>query len=182
MKSLLQKAGVLVLAMIEENIQNGVDYTGKPFAYSKLPFWKPFDQSAYTKMGKASGYGKFFEITESKDGKLGMIMLGGYDEYKKIMNPNSYSQFLTVTGKLLRSMKVQEATETSAVIGFTGDRNINIAFWLNVSGAGRGRKLWKFLGISPAQRDKLVNELTEEARELFMQKLNYLVGRTSQSN
>ena len=179
MKELLKKAGVEVLADIYDNIRNGIDCEGKPFAYSRKPFYRPFDPKLYKKMGGAGGYGKLFTITQSKVGKLGFIILGGYDAFKSTVYPNSYAQFLTITGKLLRSMKVQSVNDTAAVIGFTGERNQQIAAWLNVDGAGKGKKLWKFLGITKKQEEALIKSMTDEATKIVVEKLGKIVDKSN---
>ncbi len=176
MRYLLEKAGNYVLAYIYENIQKGVDAKGNPFAYSKRPFYRPYNQALYKKMGGASGYGKLFTITQSKGGRLGFIIMG-YDAFKQAVYPGSYGSFLTVTGKLLRSMKVTSVNDSRAVIGFTGTRNQLIATYLNETGAGRGRKLWQFLGIRPEQFVDLNKQLSPEANEYYKGLLGEIVRR-----
>ena len=177
MKKLFQIAGVRVLAFIEENIKKGIDYEGKPFQYSTNPYYIPFDDKIYRKLGGKNGNGKFYQVVHSKrTGLLGMIILGGYKAYKEKVYPSAAKNFLTVTGKMLRSMNVK-ATDTEAIISFTGEENQKKAFWLNISGAGRSRKLWKFLGITEEQKKKLIDELNEPAKEIYIAKLGEIIKK-----
>lgn len=178
MRYLLEKAGNYVLGLIYENIRKGVDADGNPFAYSKKPFYRPYDHALYKKMGAAAGYGKLFEITSSKGGKLGFIIMG-YDAFKQAIYPNAYGSFLTVSGKLLRSMKVTSVNDDRAVIGFTGSRNQAIASYLNVTGAGRGRKLWKFLGITAAQDRQLTEAMLPFAKEEIVTRMGEIIKKNN---
>jgi hypothetical protein len=170
MKKLLQIAGIRVIALIEENIKKGVGYDGTKFAYSDKPFYRPYDHNLLKKLGGKNGLGKYYNVVTSKTGKLGMIILGGYKEYKRKVYPSAFNHFLTVSGKMLRSMNLK-VNDSEAIISFTGEDNINKAFWLNVSGAGRSRKLWKFLGISNNQLKELSKDLTDEFYKITAKEL-----------
>jgi len=196
MKKLLQLACVLVLGYIEDNIRKGVDCEGVPFQYSTRPFYRPFDPVLYQKMGgkftrrKGSGAhsgdsvrgvtnteetSKLFKII-NKNGKLGMIIMG-YDAFKKTVYPEAYPKFLTVSGKLLRSMKITSVSDTEGIIGFVGQRNQDIAAWLNIEGAGKGKKLWKFLGITKAQEEHLRADLSVEFRNYVIEELGKIIKK-----
>jgi len=179
MKKLFQIAGVKVLAFIEENIKKGIDYEGNAFQYSTNPYYIPFNDAIYKKLGGKNGNGKLFQMVYSKrTGLLGMIILGGYKAYKEKVHPSAAKSYLTVTGKMLRSMDVK-ATDNEAIISFTGEEEQQKAFWFNVSGVGRSRKLWKFLGITEMQKKQLTEELTESAREIVVAKLGEIIKKNS---
>lgn len=175
MEKLLHVAGVTVLAFIEKNIKNGVSYDGDKFEYSKNPFFRPYDQKIYKKLGGKNAIGTLFNIVHSKNsGKMGMIILGGYDEYKRKMHPSAYNSFLTVSGKMLRSMNLK-VSANEAIIGFSGEEENKRAYWLNVSGAGRSRKLWKFLGISENQKEKLKKLVADEYKKIIVEDLGRII-------
>lgn len=166
MNKLLLTAALKVVAYIEENIKAGIDYEGNKFQYSQKPFYRPFSESIYKKLGK-SNKGKLYEIVTSKNGKKGMIILG-YDQYKKYMSPNTYNTYLTYTGSMLRSLTLIKIDNNQAIIGFTNRSDAEKAYYLNVSGAGKSRKLWKFLGITTKQKEILLNEIGEQFKNIII--------------
>ncbi len=176
-QKLLTDIGVTVLAMIEQNIAQGVDVEGNKFTYSEKPFYRPYNPQIIRKLGGKSGKGKFYEIVKSKStGKLGMIILGGYKQYKQKVNPEASGDFLTWSGQMLRNLKIIKAENNQVIIGFTDPVQAQKAFWLNVSGAGRGRKLWKFLGLRKEQWEQIKKQyglqITAEMSKLFIENIN----------
>jgi hypothetical protein len=169
---LLKRIGDDALAMITEQIGSGVDYEGGSYAYSTKPFWRPWAPDVVRKLGGKAGEGTFYHTFFSHNtGAAGLLILGGYKAYKEKMNPTAASKYLTWSGKMLRNMKPFAPADDSITIGWTDPVIAQRAFWLNVSGAGRSRKLWKFLGLSAKHQEDLVNkygpEVTKEiARDM----------------
>jgi len=64
-----------------------------------------------------------------------------YPQYKGKVN-------LTMTGNMLRSLVVILAGDNTIRIGFENEEASQLAYYHNISGAGRGRVLRRFLGIS----------------------------------
>jgi phage gpG-like protein len=159
MKKLLEVAGVYVLGQIEENIRKGIDADGKAFAYSENPFFRPFDEALYKKLKKNPDLAS---IVHSKSTGTFGFLIQGYKKFKEYVYPSAADKFLTVKGKMLRDMKVVSVTDAEAVIGFNDPVQAQKAFWLNVSGAGKSRKLWKFLGVTPQQEKLLADKLAAE--------------------
>jgi hypothetical protein len=96
-----------------------------------------------------------------------MIVMG-YKAYKEAVAPYSKDKFLTLSGKMLRNLNVLTAADNSVIVGFSDPELAQRAYWLNVSGAGRGRKLWKFLGIRKQQEVELAAEFSGRiTSELF---------------
>lgn len=171
MKKLFETIGVVALSFIEENIQKGKDYEGKKYSYSTKPFWRPWAPDIQKKLGGKLGEGTFYKTVFSKrTGVTGLLILGGYKEYKHKVYPNAADKYLTATGKMLRSMNVK-STENEAVIGFADAEESQKAYWLNISGAGKSRKLWKFLGITKQQEDKLAKMVSDEYAKIAIQQL-----------
>jgi hypothetical protein len=169
--SLLNIAGQEVLSDIIENIQAGHDYNGKSYQYSTKAFWMPYNPRLYKLLGgkEEAEAGKLFRITANPwTGRLGILMLEGegYNAFKKKVYPGAYNHFLTITGSMLRGMRVIRKQQESLTIGWTDARNIAKAFYLNVAGAGKGKMLWKFLGITEKQKQELCKHLQVEASKI----------------
>jgi hypothetical protein len=165
---ILNKTGVAALAMIEDKVLRGVDVDGKPYRYSTSPFFMPFSKKFYSRLGGSSGEGRLFQIVKSKrTGKLGMIILGGYAAFKQNVYPDTATDFLTVTGKMLRNMKIiaYNIGGDGVTLGWSDPKQAQKAFWLNISGAGKRRKLWKFFGLSKTEEQKLADKLTPDIVE-----------------
>lgn len=150
------------IELIREQIDEGIDADGKPYAYSTKPFAKP-----YGKLTK-----KLERMLKKEPDRLGIIKRNGgnwlvvkkgYKDWRELNNRSSDGDFLQWTGQLLRSMSARAEGENVGVVYFTDAAMAERAFWMNVSGVGRGRKLWKFLGLTKANEQKLA----EWAKEKF---------------
>lgn len=169
---LSKKIGVLALAMIEESIDKGVDIDGNAYHYSEKPFFMPWNSNTQRKLGGRNGEGVFYDLGISRrTGTFGFIILGGYKAYKEKVNPEAADDFLVWSGKMLRGLKVIEQTEGSVTIGWSDPQLARRAFWLNISGAGRSRKLWKFLGLRREQQKHLAEMLTPDVRDIVVSDL-----------
>jgi len=164
------------LASIEENIRKGIDYEGKKFSYSDKDFFRPFDPKIYRGIKKNPDLG---DVIKSKSGKLGFI-IHGYGKFKKYFNPQAANDYLTWSGQMLRNMNLINISDTEAVIGFSEGRQAQKAYWFNISGAGRSRKLWKFLGITERQKLKLSDKLGDEYRKIVVEELGKIIIKRSE--
>jgi hypothetical protein len=170
--SMFKRIGADALAMIDANIEAGHDYDGKAYAYSTKPFWRPWDPAVVRKLGGKAGEGVFYStIFSHTTGAAGLIILGGYKAYKEKMKPEAASKYLTWSGKMLRNMKTLTTDGDSVTIGWSDPTIAQRAFWLNVSGAGRGRKLWKFLGLTEQQKEELANKYAPEVTKVVAQEM-----------
>jgi len=177
MRKLMEKIGVEALAFIEENIRRGFDYEGNKFSYSTRPFFRPWHPVIQRKLGGKEGEGKYYKTVFSKTtGAAGMIILGGYKEYKKMVYPDAADKFLTVKGKMLRSMNAK-ATDNEAAISFSDPEESQKAYWFNVSGVGRSRKLWKFLGVTKQQLSKIEDMVRDEYIKIAQEELAKFVSK-----
>ena len=156
-EQLLKYIGNTTLSFILDNIKKGISYEGDKFQYSENNFYIPFSPKIYSAYKKDNSFARF---VTTKSGKKGFIVFG-YKKFKEKFYPQSVNNYLTASGKMLRDMNILKTSDNSEgscgeiIIGFTDVRNSQIAFYLNVSGAGRGRKLWKFLGLSQKQIEEL---------------------------
>ncbi|HPN37192.1 MAG TPA: hypothetical protein PL041_02230 [Melioribacteraceae bacterium] len=168
---LLEIAGVRLLGFINENIRKGEDYEGKKYAYSEKSFYRPYDEKIYKKIKRNPS---LFKIVTNKSGELGFI-IHGYKRYKEFMNPAAKNSFLTGRGEMLRNMNITNVTDTEVVIGFTDPEQGKKAFWFNVSGVGKSRKLWKFLGINDKQKKELYELLGVEFKTFVVDELGKII-------
>lgn len=162
MAAMMKLIALKAIEMINENIRKGFSYDGEQFQYSTKPFGMPYNQKSARAMGKPRSQKNpegLYSVVRSKKrgGKMWMIVFGGYKQFKEKVNPEAKDDFLTWSGRMLRNMKTLEVNEEkmTAQIGFTDPAQTQKAFWFNVSGVGKSRKLWKFLGLSPAQQQEL---------------------------
>lgn len=158
----MRTIGNEALAMIEENVRKGVDTDGKAFKYGEKPFWRPYDKRIIAKLGGKSGAGTFYKIVKSNN-KLGMIILGGYRRYKEKVAGKPL-KFLSLSGQMMRNLNVVSSRQGETIIGFPDKEQAEKAFYLNVSGAGKSRKLWKFMGLRKEQIEELKRMVTDKAK------------------
>lgn len=166
-RDIAHQVGIMMLAMIEQNIRAGHDADGKPYAYSTRPFVMPAGRFAkLTKKDKHSLHEDArltFFMTKAR--KLWVLVHKGYRDLRAIRGRSPSGDFLQDTGAMMRNMSVIRHDEYSATIGFLSPKEAQKALWLNVLGAGKSRKVWKFLGITREQQQALA----EHAARLYAQ-------------
>lgn len=146
--------GYKIIEFINDQIKQGYDIDGKKYSYSTNPFWMPYSKKVVQKFGKKQ-QGKLYKIT-NRGGKLGLIILGGYKSYREKFNRATDSDFLQFTGNLLSSIDIINSDGNSVEVGFNNKKAMELAYYMNVSGVGRSRKLWKFFGLSKENLEKLL--------------------------
>lgn len=147
----LELLGFKAIELINNQIDKGVDADGKPFEYSTRPFAMP-RKGKFPKMFEKSGRIKYFK---SKKGRLWQLVTGGYKDWRRMNNRNPEGDFLNWSGSMLRSMSSRADGANKAVVYFAIPEDAKKAFWFNVSGAGKSRKLWKFFGLTPQNENVL---------------------------
>lgn len=175
---LLEKIGFKAIELINEQVAAGIDADGKPYQYSSKSFAMPAGKKKFPKSLEKEG--RLIKFTNRK-GKLWQIVKGGYKDWRKINNRNPEGDFLVWSGKMLKSMSARAEQGNRAVVYFSSASEAQKAYWLNISGAGRSRKLWKFFGLTSANKERLaqyaaaiamndkdlIDELQKKANELF---------------
>lgn len=156
LKVLAQRA----LQYVNQQIDEGVDADGKAYEYSTRPFARPRGGAPLKSSVKQLEKQGRLETFRNGTGKLWMLVTGGYKDYREMTGRQPDGDFLTFTGKLRASMFAKPHGQGAVMIGFAGQRNATIAFYMNVSGVGRGRKLWKFLGLTPDNQRALLADAT----------------------
>lgn len=143
------------IAFINENIAEFKDFEGKKFLPYTFPYWwKKYKSKLEKKLKRTRKTKKPIEKFKEK-------AIGQFQQ-------NAHRVTLADSGLMLASMvpiKIEEnqQNEISITIGFKQKEASERAIYHNFSGAGKNRKLRRFLGISREQTD----ELAEYSASLF---------------
>lgn len=167
-RSILQKIADKAIELINEQIEEGVDYDGEKYEYSSKPFARPVYGIPNFKIFKKTAIreGKL-KLFTTKKGSLWALFTGGYKEFRELTKRSPNSDFLNYTGRMLASM-TSKVQNNQIVVSFSTPQAEKKAFFLNISGVGKSRKLWKFLGLTK-ENEKI---LLEYAESLISQNLN----------
>lgn len=171
--SIATKIGFKVVELINEQVAAGVDIDGKSYEYSTRPFAMPAGKKRFAKyFYKPEDKGGRLGLFATKNGKLWQLVYGGYADWRAMNNKNPKGDFLQWTGQMMRSLSAREMGEGKAMVYFADASAAQKAFWFNVSGVGRSRKLWKFFGLTKANEDKLyqyaVELLSKEGEDIVV--------------
>ena len=157
MSEFMKRVGFRVVQMINEQIQKGIDAEGKPYAYSTKPFVRPMGGLRVKAQKQLIKDGKLKPFT-TKGGSKWVLVTGGYKSLREMRGQRSDGDFLQETGQMLRSLQPIKATGNEVIIGFNSAKEAEKAFWLNISGAGKGKKKWKFMGLTKENQEILAKE------------------------
>lgn len=162
--SVVAQIGFKAVELIEEQIKQGIDAEGKKYSYSTKPFVLPAGKKKFAKMlfdnDSKSYVGKMRKFT-TKQGKLWYLVHGGYRSWRELNNRNPDGDFLQWSGQMLRSLSSKAESPNTAIIYFADAESAKRAFWFNISGVGRSRKLWRFLGLTKENERKLLEYAAE---------------------
>lgn len=156
-KEELNNIGTWIISAINDNIKAGRDIYGSAYKYSNRPFYIPFNQKFWQRVGghRSQDLHKKFSIIKRNGTKLGLI-INGYSYFKSIMYPDSVNQFLIATGKMLQRMHFAiDTTSNTIIVGWEDETQQKKAYFLNVAGAGKGKNLFRFLGLAEKQKAEL---------------------------
>jgi hypothetical protein len=188
----LKRLGQRALQLIEEGVRDGIDIEGKPYAYSTKPFVRPLGgpdlnatqlnrvRTRIRTEGKRKPEDKTLQPFTTERGSLWVRIPGGYKSWKELVfNRVDGGPFLQGRGDMLRAMAVTQVSEDAVTLGFTDPEQAQKAFWLNVSGAGKSRKLWRFFGLRPEQQQALLPIIAPEYRKATLKALQTPIERLS---
>jgi hypothetical protein len=135
---------------IQDNIDKNIDYEGNAFQPYSFGYWLSKYKKRYA--GRKMVKGK-----QSK--AFATYMNSAKSEWAGDKKVN-----LTKTGAMRASLSVIEYKESAKtiVIGFVDQESAQKAYWHNVSGAGKGKVLRKFMGLRPAQEQDLADYAGEQ--------------------
>jgi len=142
--------GNKAIDFIQDNIDKNIDYEGNAFQPYSFSYWLSKYQKRYVGQKKRKG---------KQTKAFGLYMGSAKREFARDNNVN-----LTKTGAMRASLSVIEYKEAAKtiVIGFVDQESAQKAYWHNVSGAGKGRVLRKFMGLRPAQEQDLADYAGEQ--------------------
>lgn len=160
MRTLLAKFAPIALRMITEQIEQGIDIEGKRYRYSTKPFAAP--AGSLLKFARlALARNRELRYFRASSGGLWVVVTGGYASYRRAARRLITGDYLTFSGKLLSSM-VYQYDDQRITIKFSTPQQAAIAYYLNVSGAGKGRRLWRFLGLTRRNLERLADMMSAE--------------------
>lgn len=148
--------GHKVIELLNEQVEQGVDRDGNRYRYSTKPFALPAGKKKFAKrlFADQSKGGKLKRFTTAQ-GKMWYYVYGGYRSWRELNDRRPDGDFLQWSGQMMRSLTTAEE-DGKVVVYFGDEESARKAFWLNVSGVGRSRKLWKFFGLTRENEQKLL--------------------------
>jgi len=156
----LTAIGTKAVAFIYENIDNRIDSNGKPFEPYSFNYW-------FYKYRRRRYKGKKLRTKQGKK-KWQQFLIASRSEWETEKNNVTLSD----TNSMLTALNIIGASNNEIKIGFRDQEAAKKAFYHNVSGAGKGRTLRRFLGLQPAQ----IEELEVYAGDLISKDKLLLIG------
>lgn len=102
-------------------------------------------------------------FTNEKDGKqLWIIIKGGYKEYRSLAGKDISKVSLTWSERMMRNLGILNADDASAILGPKDEDTRKLSLYHNVLGAGKSKRLHKFMGFTDNENERLRNEVAEE--------------------
>lgn len=87
-----------------------------------------------------------------------------YEAWKRDRYPQGERVNLTLTGNMLSALTHVPGEANQVVVGFSNSQAAELAYYHNISGAGRGRVLRRFLGLRDDQlEDSVLIKLIKNA-------------------
>ncbi len=165
-KSLLLKIGQRSVVIIKKRVADGIFLEGStPGAekYSTKPFAMPIGAIKKKKLMMDILKGKHTDdtqlITSKKTGHLWVIIKKGYRWLREQSGKNFNKVDFTWTREFMRSLQVLKVNKTEVEIGHRGERNKQLAKWHNVMGAGKSKKIRKYLALTDKELQQIAEKL-----------------------
>lgn len=165
-RSLMLKIGQHSIVIIKKRVADGIflegssdgasQYSTKPFAMPTGAI-KPRSLMLSILKGKKADDVQLFQ---TKTGKLWALIKNGYRWLREQAGKPSAKVDMRWTSEMMRSLMVLSAdVETGEiVIGHKGKQNEDLAYWHNVAGAGRSKKIRKWLALTEDELTKIGNK------------------------
>lgn len=162
-RSLMLKIGQHSVVIIKKRVADGIFLEGSSDAasqYSTKPFAMPTGavrpRSLMLDIIKGKK-GNDTNLFKSKSGKLWVVITKGYKWLREQAGKPSGKVDMRWTSELMRSLMVLNTDVDSGTItiGHKGKRNEDLAYWHNVAGAGRAKKIRKWLMLSNTELEKI---------------------------
>jgi len=139
-------------------------YSGKPFA---MPYAAANigTQNKISQLSKNPNSPNAPQIFTSAKGTVWVLITGGYKQYRELGGRDSSKVNLTWSGRMMRNLGIlpgaDKAKEVS--LGFTSTDEKQKAVWHNLEGAGKSRRLHKFMGLTDTEKNTLSKWIGSEA-------------------
>lgn len=162
-RSLMLKIGQHSVVIIKKRVADGIflqgssdsasQYSTKPFA---MPTGAVKPRSLMLDIIKGKR-GNDTQLFKSKGGKLWVVITKGYKWLREQAGKQSSKVDMRWTSELMRSLNVLSVNPQTGevVIGHKGKRNEDLAYWHNVAGAGRSKKIRKWLMLTDDELSKI---------------------------
>ena len=166
----LKKAALLIISTIRQNTNAGIDSTGKPFQpYSRLPFGMPLgaflERTTKRQRTRLNKEGDLEIYRNKKTGSRWVIIDGGYYNFKATWSPKKAAVVnLQWSGLMLKSLQVENVTESSAEIAFSQTDKAQLAYYHNISGAGKSKVIRHFMGITDTQKQEIADFIASKVK------------------
>jgi len=170
----LSKVGNKTLFIIRRRTKRGEFLPGSSSGagdYSKNPFAMPLGAANKTLGGrikKASGNkGKYrdpenFQLFQTKANALWVLVKGGYSGLRKLAGKQNDNVTMNWSGSYLRDLGVLRTESDNIILGWKSREIQQLAYWHEVSGAGKSRRIHKILGITKAEGKELLPLVEKE--------------------
>ncbi|HOM04356.1 MAG TPA: hypothetical protein PLU67_02560 [Candidatus Kapabacteria bacterium] len=168
-REIMNKIAIRTIKLLHEQIERGYDADGNRYEYSTKPFARPAGGIVrfreFAKKAQKDGLLRYFTKKQSK----WVVFTGGYKSFRALTGRNPNGDFLEYTGEMLSSL-THQINNNEITVSFSSRRAAEKAYYLNVTGAGKSRKFWKFMGLT----DKNEGILADFAGEIFARNINIL--------
>lgn len=148
------------IELLNKQVEQGIDEKGNKYRYSTKPFAMP-SGALKIKARKQAIKDSKLSAFNTTSGALWYVVNGGYKSLREMRGQNPEGDFLQVTGRMLGALSTLRATDNEIAIGFTDAKQAQKAFWLTVSGAGKSRALWRFMGLTKDNQEALAKYAAE---------------------
>ncbi len=165
--SLLMKIGSKAVLIIKQRTAKGIFLSGSSSnanRYSTKPFAMPLGavkkKDVLWKMLKGE-YNDETELFRTKSKRLWVVIKRGYKWLREKSGKQSSRVDMRWSGKLLRSLRVLKVDPASGVIeiGHGDAQNKKLAEYHNVLGAGKSKRLHKYLGLTEKELEEMVKRI-----------------------
>jgi len=113
-----------------------------------------------------SGYNDEFSVFKNHNGKVMVLIQGGYKRWRELNKRTSSPVTMTWSGRMLRNLGVLRAEDLQSELGFSSQSEMEKAYYAHV-GAGRNKITHLFMDLTKDELDDLCNI----AGDLILQKL-----------
>ena len=154
--------------------RNAGNYSDKPFAMpigaANKTLGNKLVKSATSEKSKYYNPNKF-EIFTAKSGNLWVLIKEGYKKVRELAGKESSKVSMHWSGSYMRDLGLLRTADDFAELGWKSSENQQLAYFHEIAGAGKSKRLHKILGLLPKEE----KQLTDYAEKLVMSKFKKLI-------